>query len=83
MYDDIDRQFLQRLQVVPEGLFDEVALLHAGGADVPFEQIARRAGHDCRDLSFSFHDEQEIFYSFVEGRINPAAGGRNARSCRE
>jgi hypothetical protein len=52
MDDDIGRQFLQRLKVVTKGLFDEVALFHAGRADVPLEQLAGRAGDYGRDLSF-------------------------------
>ena len=58
MHHDVGRQLLQRLQVMPESLFDEVAFLHAGRADVSFEQLAGRAGYDGRDLRFSFHDRQ-------------------------
>ena len=56
MHHDVGRQFLERLQVMSERLFDEVALLHAGCADVSFEQLAGRAGYDGRDLSFAFND---------------------------
>ncbi len=56
MNDDIGRQFLQRLEVVPQRLLDEMPLLHAGCAHVSFEQLAGRPGYDCGYLSFSFHD---------------------------
>src|SRR5882724_11005261 len=39
MDDDVRRQLLQCLQVVPESLLDEMAFLHAGGADVPLKQV--------------------------------------------
>ncbi len=74
MHNDIGRQFLQRLQVVPEGLLDEVALLHAGRADVPFEQLAGRPGHERRDLRFSLHEQSRIFYISVAQRVKHAKG---------
>jgi len=55
MHDDVGRQFLQSLQVMTEGLFDEMPLLYAGCADVLVEQLAGRAGYECGDLRFSFH----------------------------
>ena len=55
MRDNIGGQFLQGLEVVPQRLFDEMALLHPRCADVPLEQLAGRAGDDRRDLRFAFH----------------------------
>ena len=42
--------------MVPKRLLHEVALLDAGGPDMPLEQIAGRAGDERGDLGFSFHD---------------------------
>jgi hypothetical protein len=52
---NVGRQFLQRPQVVTEGLFDEVPLLYAGRANVLVEQLTGRAGYNCGDLRFTFH----------------------------
>jgi hypothetical protein len=39
--DDVSRQFMQRLQVMPECLLDEMALLYSSGANMPLQQIPR------------------------------------------
>jgi hypothetical protein len=52
---------------------------------VPLKQLTGRAGDDCRDLNFPFHDEQQIFYIFVEGPVNSSswpAHSQGAQTCR-
>lgn len=43
MYDNVGRQFLQCLEVMPKRLFDEVTFLNTGRANVAFEQLTGRA----------------------------------------
>jgi hypothetical protein len=72
VHDDIDWQFLERPQVVPQRLFDQMTFLDTGRADMLLEQLTGRARHDCRDLSFSFHDSPRLFYVFVEQAVKLA-----------
>lgn len=56
MNDQVSRQLLQSLEVVPKGLLHEVSLFHAGRADVTLEQLFGGSRDERRDLCFLFHD---------------------------
>ena len=85
MHDDVGGKRVERLEVMQEGILDEVAFLDSGCANMLLQQHPGRGGNGRRDLGpsvhgYSFVDTSTVFKVHVSSPLKAGRPGTGALS---